>query len=188
MRIGKKKGILHIFHNVAWNIYFDMLICAGAIFCSVGRGRRFRERRRGTVRDNFNVFNDHVNSFVSGSGVGVLQYSAKRKILGCVIPPRPGSLWPWAGCEFIQPSLHLLGEYCMLWLEAIKWRNVFGGGAGEWMTDPYAVPLRVRRRRRRKWEPDRPIFVAKSVSKSKLSHYLAALALATLIVGGRKKK
>ena len=137
MRIGKKKGILHIFHNVARNIYFDMLICAGAIFCSVGRGRRFRERRRGTVRDNFNVFNDHVNSYVSGSGVGVLQYSAKRKILGCVIPPRPGSLWPWAGCEFIQPSLHLLGEYCMLWLEAIKWRNVFGGGAGEWMTDPY---------------------------------------------------
>ena len=47
--------------------------------------------------------------------------------------------------------------------------------SGDRLTDP-----------RRKWEPDRPIFVAKSVSKSKLSHYLAALA--TLIVGGRKKK
>ena len=65
----------------------------------------------------------------------------------------------------------------VLWLEAIKWRNVFGGGAGNGRTDPHT-------RRRRKWErpsAERAIFVAKSVSKSKLSHYLAALA--TFIVG-----
>ena len=68
----------------------------------------------------------------------------------------------------------------VLWLEAIKWRNVFGGGAGNGRTDPHT-------RRRRKWErsSERPIFVAKSVSKSKLSHYLAALA--TFIVGGRRE-